>query len=120
MNTRDIRYYDLACEIAALSDCRYKFGSVIAYRNKRISIGINRIKTHPVFRKYGEHCISIHAEMSAILKARCDLTGCTMYIARDSINPHSKPCSVCMSIIIESGISRTVYHNGKRLVEERL
>jgi deoxycytidylate deaminase len=102
-----------------MSECRYKFGAVIAKGKIVVSVGVNIFKTHPVYKNYGSYVNSIHAEYYALLKAG-DVTGCTMYIARQSINPHSKPCKVCRQLIKESGIREICYHDGKQLVKEKI
>lgn len=119
ISNKDIQYYNAACILSQESECRYKFAALIV-KGKKISTGVNKRKTHPVFKRYGSYIISIHAEVAAVLKARFDVQGSTMYIARDSVNPQSRPCKVCMAILIESGIRRIVYHNGRTLQEEYL
>ena len=119
ISNKDIQHYNAAYRLSTKSLCRYKFGSVIV-KGKNISVGINKIKTHPIHKRYGDFILSIHAEVAAILKAHFDVSGSTMYIARDSINPQSRPCKVCMGIILESGIRRIVYHDGKGIREEYL
>lgn len=114
----DIRIYSNTAEYAKLSTHRYKFSACIVNK-KRVWYAVNSFKTHPIFQEYGSWCNSIHAEVAVILKAK-DVEGSTLYIARDSINPASKPCKVCMSIIVESGIKRIVYHTGVTLKEIRL
>ncbi len=44
----------------------------------------------------------IHAEINAIIHARCDLRGCTIYVWP------LPPCSMCAACIIQAGISRVV------------
>ena len=46
---------------------------------------------------------TIHAEVNAIITARQDLTGCTLYVSP------LHPCSSCAAIIVQSGIKRVVY-----------
>jgi deoxycytidylate deaminase len=118
-SARDMRYYDLATMLAMNSACRFPMGSVVALGARIISVGTNVIKTHPVQKRYGSHVVSIHAEYSAILHARCDLTGATLYVARykDLI---SKPCASCALLMAEAGIKDMVYHDGKSVVKCRL
>lgn len=120
ITNNDIRFYTAAHSVAMNSPCRYKFGAVIVRQGRIISRQSNIIKTHPIMGRYGEWCISIHAEINAILKSRVDVNGAVMYIARDSVNPNSLPCKTCMSIIIEKGIFAIVYHNGTELKKEKL
>lgn len=46
----------------------------------------------------------VHAELNAILSARRDLTGCTLFVTYS-------PCNECMKAIIQSGIKTVVYRN---------
>jgi dCMP deaminase len=45
--------------------------------------------------------LTVHAEQNAILNARRDVTGCTIYCTH-------APCMQCTKMIIQSGISRVV------------
>jgi len=114
------RLYDMAERVAELSECRYKFGAVIAAQSKPLSFGVNTIKTHPMNTTYGDHCISIHAEMSAVLRSKTDLKGATIYVARNSINKNSRPCVTCRAHLKEAGIRYMVYHDGSGIVREKL
>ena len=46
---------------------------------------------------------TIHAEVNAIITARRDLTGCTLYVSP------LHPCANCAAIIVQAGIKRVVY-----------
>jgi len=115
-SARDMRYYELATMLAMNSACRFQMGSVIALGARIFALGTNVIKTHPVQKRYGSHVVSIHAEYSAILHARCDLTGSTLYVARYR-NLISKPCAACALLMVEAGIKSMVYHDGKTVVK---
>lgn len=66
-------------------------------------------------------CVSIHAEVSAIFRARrkTDLRGCKMFVARVTKDNHlkpergriglAKPCAACMRAIASYGIKRVIY-----------
>ena len=43
----------------------------------------------------------VHAELNAILNAKSDLGGCTLYATK-------APCAACCSSIVQAGISRVV------------
>ena len=45
---------------------------------------------------------TLHAEVNAILTAKQDLTGCTIFVTH-------VPCSNCAAIIIQAGLTRVVY-----------
>lgn len=46
---------------------------------------------------------TIHAEVNAIITARRDLTGCTLYVSP------LHPCANCAAIIVQAGIKRIVH-----------
>lgn len=50
---------------------------------------------------------TVHAEVNAILTAKGDLTGCTLYVTP------LHPCATCAGIIIQSGIRNVVAHMAK-------
>lgn len=54
-----------------------------------------------------KHTVVVHAEVNAILFARRDLTGCTLYCTHH-------PCVKCAPIIAQAGIT-TVVHGGGSL-----
>lgn len=84
-----------------------KVGAVIADdKNRLISVGFNGyprgIADTGLDNREEKYAKVIHAEINAILFARRDLTDCTLYIYPLA------PCSNCMSVIIQSGISRII------------
>lgn len=80
------------------------------HKKKMYILGWNKQKTHPFFSN-GKPWFSIHAEMDAVLKAKTDLRGATIYVYRESNGKPalSKPCAHCMKHLIEVGI-KTVYY----------
>jgi len=108
MNKWEIRGLSLSREISYWSkDPSTKVGALILDQNHRVvSFGYNG---------YPKGCCDdgmenrdiklakiIHAEQNAILFAKRDLTGCTMYVWPMA------PCSRCAGIIIQSGITKIV------------
>jgi deoxycytidylate deaminase len=86
-------------------------GCVIFRGNKVISVGFNKMKSHPEFATE-DRFYSLHAEMDAIIKAKQDLSGCIMYVYReykDGGVALAKPCILCMPSIIESGIKKVFF-----------
>lgn len=51
----------------------------------------------------GKHLFVVHAELNAILNAKRDLSGCTLYVTHF-------PCNECVKAIIQSGIKRVIYN----------
>jgi len=102
-----------------------RFASAVVYRNKIISVGFNRKKSHPLQAKFAknEHAVFLHSEIAAIKNALReipveDLNKCELYITRvKRPKSHSegfiwglaKPCCGCERAIFEFGIRRTIY-----------
>lgn len=102
------RFLDLAKHISTWSkDPSTKCGAVITdSKNRIISLGYNGYPHGVDDSNYEDRELKyakvIHAEMNAILFANRDIEGCTIYV-----HP-MPPCSRCMAVIIQSGISRIV------------
>lgn len=89
---------------------------IVDRRNKIISIGYNGFPTGcsddvfpwrddkdgPVDTLDNKHYYVVHSELNAILNARCDLTGTTMYTTLF-------PCNECAKAIIQAGIRTVIY-----------
>lgn len=119
--SKNKKFYEKAYTLAMTSQCKYKFGAVIVRKNKIISYGVNVIKTHPAQKNYGDFCISIHAELQALLKCQSPLKNdAIMYIARYSIHRDSRPCLPCRTYIKEAGITTIVYYKDGFITEETL
>lgn len=99
--------------------------SALVHRNRIISYGVNKMKTHPYQRKYGRNADAIfwHAETSAIFNADKRVgfdkfKNSVLYIARvkyDSceknnfISGLAMPCVGCMKCIKDYGIGAVIY-----------
>lgn len=106
----NLRFFDLAKKVSKLSDHKnFHIGSVIVRGSKVISVGTNKIKTHPRSpHPFG----SLHSEMAAILLAKQDLKGCELYVFREIRNGTfalSRPCQYCWELISEAGIKEIHY-----------
>jgi len=104
---------------------RARLAAAIVYKNKIVSIGINRNKTDPLQAKYckNDEAIYLHAEIHAIKNALRelsvdDLAKCDLYIcrvkkpsekAKKFVWGMSKPCCGCSRAIAEFGIRNVVY-----------
>lgn len=110
MDKWDERFIDRAKELAGYSkDPNTKVGAVIVdTRHHAVSEGFNgfpvgiedddfRLKDRDLKNE-----MMIHAEMNALLFARCDLSGFTLYVW-----PYA-PCVRCAVHIIQAGIKRVV------------
>lgn len=110
INKWDRRFLGLSGHVAAWSkDPSTRCGAVIADASHRvISMGYNgfpagvvdsveRLQDRDVKLR-----MTIHAEANALLHARQDLFGCTLYASP------MPPCAQCAAAIIQSGIRRIV------------
>jgi len=107
MSKWDTRFIDLAKLVASWSkDPSTQVGAVIVDKDKRIvSTSFNGFP-QGVDDESTEREIkllrTIHAEENALLFARRDVTGMTVYVTRP-------PCARCAAKLIQSGVSRVVY-----------
>lgn len=102
-----------------------KLAAGIVYRNKLLSVGINKMKSHPFQRQFGKNdqCIFLHAETNAIhqaIKYNYDLVRhSTLYVvrvkeeAKKIITVLSKPCVGCERCIVEFNIKNVIYTNNE-------
>lgn len=122
---RDFTHLRTAQLIARESDApNFKMGAVIASGKKMLGLGHNNVtKTHPASNTPYSH---IHAELAAMLNARTDLTGTTLYVFRGGKNDRpliSKPCKHCQALIAKAGIKTVIFSvNGgyKKVATEEL
>jgi len=117
--------HTLAKIAEANDDSNIRFAAAVVYRNKIISVGYNRRKSHPFQAKFAKNpeAIFLHAEVHAIKDALRDisvedLAKCELYISRvkkpKAGDKHfvwglAKPCCGCQRAIAEFGIRRTIY-----------
>jgi len=117
----DHRFLGLARYIAGWSkDPSTQVGSVIVDSMHRIvATGFNGLpsgvedtieRLHDRSIKYD---MVVHAERNAIIDAKCDLSGSTLYVWP------IMPCSVCAAMIIQTGVSEViaVETDNQRLIE---
>lgn len=108
MNKWDERFLDLAKHVSAWSkDPSTKVGAVITRGNEIVSMGYNGFPSgvednERLFNRETKYDIIIHAEINAILHAKQNLDGCTIYVWP------LPPCPRCAAVIIQSGIDRVV------------
>ncbi len=128
---KDNYYLDIAETVSARGTClRRNFGAVIVKNDQIISTGYvgsprgrkncsdlgfcNRQKLNiPRGERY-ELCRSVHAEANAIIHAsRESMLDSTLYLVGKELSTkeyveNANPCSMCMRLIINAGISRVV------------
>lgn len=102
---------ELAKRIAKNSVHRdHQVGAVITYKNRVLSVGFNKVKTHP---KSHSPWKTRHAEFDAVLAlGNIDYSKCTIYVYRELKNGtmgNSKPCVWCQSMLSSIGLNKIVY-----------
>jgi len=106
----DRRFLELCFHVSQWSkDPRTKAGAVLVKNiNQEPVLGYNgfprKLKDKPnrYINRELKHKIALHAERNAIVTAKRDLTGYTMYSSL-------RPCIFCTCDIIQAGITRLVY-----------
>lgn len=108
-------YLNQAIELAKMSDCNYKHGSVVRKSGRTIAVGINHNVNDPskLDEETAKKHAAVHAEVAALNACRkVDLTGATVFVARVN-NQHepmmSKPCARCQEALRERGVKKVVY-----------
>lgn len=125
---KDEYYLGIAASVAKRSTClRRRYGAVIVNNDEIIATGYNGsprgeencCDTGECWREahnipHGEQyekCVSVHAEMNAIISAaRKDMVGSTLYLAGfEDLEPiNAIPCTICRRLIKNAGIKRVV------------
>lgn len=127
--SKDRYYLSIAQAVALKSTCRRRhYGAVIVKNDEILSTGYNgsprdcvnctdmgicmRDVANVEKGKGYNLCLSVHAEMNAIISAaRRDMIGSTLYIVGIEIDgryANPSPCLLCHRLIINAGISRVV------------
>ncbi len=120
MNQRDEYFINLLFEIAKNVPrvAGAKISSALVYKNKIISQGQNRYKSHPLQARWGknEKAIYLHAEIDTLKTAvGLDISDCVLYIARARlvgnawVHGSARPCNGCMEFLRFLNIKRIVY-----------
>lgn len=104
------RFMELAIHISSWSkDPTRRIGAVIVNKNKHVvSMGYNGLPAgikdnKRLLNKEFKRAVSLHAEEGAILNAKCDLQGCSLFVYGLCC------CSHCAALIIQSGIKEVYY-----------
>tara|TARA_R110002074_G_scaffold122218_4_gene256872 strand:+ start:1007 stop:1384 length:378 start_codon:yes stop_codon:yes gene_type:complete len=120
MRARDT-IIDLAINEASRSDHNVKHGAVVVKKGKIIQSGRNQYCSMDRIKHFTSHRIwSIHAEMNVLMGLPKHITkNADIYVVRvnsvgDIVN--SKPCSICMSMILKSGIKTIHYSNDENTI----
>lgn len=104
----DTRFLGLAAHISAWSkDPSSQVGAVITDGNRIVSVGYNGFaagvedRTERLEDRNCKLNLTIHAEENAMIFAKRDLTGCTVYVTHP-------PCPRCASKLIQEEVGRIV------------
>ncbi len=107
----DTRFLGLAVHISGWSkDPSSQVGAVITEGNRIVSLGYNGFAAgiDDTKRRLAERSVKlnlmIHAEENAMIFAKRDLRGCTVYVTHP-------PCPRCASKLIQEEVKRIVYIN---------
>ena len=106
----DFGFFRLAKSASTHSNHRYQMGCAISVHGKAVSVGFNFCKTHPQHTTAERP--SIHAEVSAVIHAQCNISGGTAWVYRETRNGKlamAKPCERCQMILQEAGIKKVFY-----------
>lgn len=105
----DTRFLGLAAHVSAWSkDPSSQVGAVITDGNRIVSVGYNGFaagvedRTERLTDRNCKLNLTIHAEENAMIFAKRDLTGCTVYVTHP-------PCPRCASKLIQEEVRRIVY-----------
>lgn len=129
MHSKEIKYFSYLEKIAAAIDPstinRVKFASCLVYKNEIVSIGVNKLKSHPFQSRFAKNsdAIFLHSETDCIKNAlkiinTTELSKSSLYICRvkyhdESRRKHvwglSKPCEGCQRAIATFGIKTVAY-----------
>lgn len=132
--TKDDYYLKVAEAILLRGTClRRNFGAVIVKDDKIVGTGytgsargeknccdtgvcIRQQQNIPQGQRY-ELCMSVHAEQNAVINAKTDLCGATLYLVGKDMETKefvdAVPCLMCWRTITNAGIVRVVNRNGE-------
>jgi len=109
---------------------KMRLAAAIVYKNKIVSIGTNKYKTHPIMDKFkkNDKAIFLHAEVDAINKAKKkldenQLRKARLYVIRllkDGSLGIACPCRGCSQCISHYGIKTVFYSNKLGQIKEHV
>jgi deoxycytidylate deaminase len=105
------RFFELAKKLATKSTHRnHPLGSVLVQKNRVVSVGFNKMKTHTQSNNYFK---TTHAEFDAIFGIdQKNTKGGVLYVWRGKKSGEpgmSKPCAFCEQLIRAAGIKGVFY-----------
>jgi len=107
-----------AIKAAEKSNHKQRVGAAIATGGRVLSVGSNSYKTHP---RSTSPYKTIHAEFSAFLRARTELSGATLYVVRLLATGDlgmAKPCPDCQRFIAKMNLKKIIYSTDHGFAEQ--
>jgi len=116
------KFIELARKLSLNSNHKqHHLGCVITKKNKIISMGWNKTKTHP---KSTARFHMLHAEIDALLGLSLqDTRGCTAYIYRENKAGKlamARPCDGCELALKQAGIKKIIYTYDNGILQEKI
>lgn len=114
--------FELAKKVSKNSQHKdHQVGSVITYKNRILSVGFNKTKTHP---KSHSPWKTTHAEFDAVLSlGNIDYSKCSIYVYRElktGTMGNSKPCVWCQKMLKSIGLTTVYYSHETGFIKEIL
>jgi tRNA(Arg) A34 adenosine deaminase TadA len=110
-------------EAASSNYTRHPVGCVI-FKGKNIAVSShNSVRaSRKVPKRFKEFEESLHAEASAIIKAKRNLTGYSILVirVRNGKLMNSKPCEMCQGFLDHVGIRRIFYSTNEGTIVEEI
>jgi len=129
VSNQDVRLFKTALKQARNSAVSFKHGAIIVSGGRILSTGKNKYGSHRISRMYypRHKKATIHAELQAVLNVHNSelLKGSTLYSARigrgrNTATMISTPCPSCIEVMKAFGIRDVVFHDGRKLVKQRV
>jgi hypothetical protein len=94
-------YLEKAFPICMAIPRQKKHCSLVFHKNRLISVGCNRFKTHPQAKKIGYQYEEMHSEFDAYRKVPKNLCGKKLHLVNIRFNKEgelrmAKPCELCL------------------------
>lgn len=130
---KSLKFFRIAEQVSHLSSySRIKIGCIIVLKNRIISSGYNKRKTHPIQKEYNQYqeyeeiyrTDLVHAEIDALIPIKhMDLTHASIYIFRRDCTGKLAicyPCPACMQMIKDLKIKHLYYTGEDSFKHEQL
>ena len=114
------RMFEIAKSASLMSNHpKYKIGAVLIRKGKPVGLGWNVMKSHPYVFTNGNHRMTLHAELKAMIS--CKTKADSIFVYREDYAGElamARPCSMCIAALIEFGVRKIYYTiNGGVMME---